>query len=112
MWDERPFVSPLVDVVDRGRATGLVLVDGEHVRLLHWEHGRIEEPDNSTWTLSVPEWRSYAAYAAANPSRGQQTATHQRTRRHAWRTAANSSSRRPPTPSKRGSAGSAGREFF
>ncbi len=77
MWDERPFVFPLVDVVDRGRATGLVLVDGEHVRLLHWEQGRIQGPDGSTWTLSVPEWRHYAAYAAANPARGQQAVTHQ-----------------------------------
>jgi Bacterial archaeo-eukaryotic release factor family 10 len=75
-WDERPFVSPLVDVVDRGRPAGVVLVGSEHVRLLHTEQGRIDEPEGSTWTFSVPEWRRYAAYAAANPTRGQQTATH------------------------------------
>jgi hypothetical protein len=36
-WDDRPFVSPLVDVVDRGRPTGLVLVSAEAIRLLHWQ---------------------------------------------------------------------------
>jgi hypothetical protein len=39
-WDDRPFVSPLVDVVDRGRPTGLVLVSAEAIRLLHWQLAR------------------------------------------------------------------------
>jgi Bacterial archaeo-eukaryotic release factor family 10 len=76
-WDERPVVSPLVDVVDRGRATGLVLVAGERVRLLHWEGGRVSEPERSVFELELGDWREYAAYARANPARAQQTATHQ-----------------------------------
>jgi len=75
-WDRRPFISPLVDVADRGRATGLVLVAGDAVRVLHWEAGRVEEPENSLYELELGEWRRYAAYAMANPARRQQTATH------------------------------------
>jgi hypothetical protein len=75
-WDRRPFLSPLVDVADRGRATGLVLVTGERVRLLHWEGGRVVEPERSLYELELGDWREYAAYAMANPARGQQTVTH------------------------------------
>jgi hypothetical protein len=74
-WDERPFVSPLVDVADRGRPTGLVLVGGDAVRLLHWEGGRVSEPERSVYELELGDWREYAAYAMSNPARGQQTAT-------------------------------------
>jgi hypothetical protein len=75
-WGPRPFVSPLVDVVDRGRATGLVLVSGERVRLLHWEGGRVREPQRSVYQLELGDWREYAGPAMANPARAQQTATH------------------------------------
>jgi len=74
-WDARPFVSPLADVADRGRATGLVLVAQDRVRLLHWEAGLVSEPHRSLYELELGDWREYAAYAMANPARGQQTAT-------------------------------------
>jgi hypothetical protein len=66
-WDARPFVSPLVDVADRGRPAGLVLISAEAMRLLHWEGGRIEEPERSLYEFDRGEWRDYAAYAMANP---------------------------------------------
>jgi protein required for attachment to host cells len=56
-WDRRPFVTPLVDVVDRGRATGIVLLDGDEVHLLHWEAGQITLPDNNTYELELKDWR-------------------------------------------------------
>lgn len=74
--DDRPFVSPLVDVVDRGRPAVVVLVGSETVRLLHWKLGRIIEPEDSTRKLSLGDWREYRGPAAAGPARGQQTATH------------------------------------
>lgn len=55
-WDRRPFISPLVDVVDHGRATGLVLVDGDEVLLLHWEAGHVTEPDRARYTLELGDW--------------------------------------------------------
>jgi hypothetical protein len=75
-WDRRPFISPLVDVADRGRPAGLVLVAGDAVRVLHWEAGRVHEPDDSLYELELGDWRQYAGYAMANPARRQQTATH------------------------------------
>jgi Bacterial archaeo-eukaryotic release factor family 10 len=74
-WDERPFVSPLVELVDRGRTTGVVLVAGERVRVLQWEGGHANEPKRSLYELELGDWREYAAYAMANPARAQQTAT-------------------------------------
>jgi hypothetical protein len=61
-WDDRPFVSPLVDVVDRGRPTGLVLVSAEAIRLLHWQAGRVEQPEQSLYELEPGQWRDYDAY--------------------------------------------------
>lgn len=61
-WDDRPFVSPLIDVVDRGRPTGLLLVSAEAIRLLHWEQGRVEQPEQSLYELEPGEWRDYDAY--------------------------------------------------
>jgi hypothetical protein len=67
-WDDRPFVSPLIDVVDRGRPTGLVLVTAEAVRLLHWQAGRVEQPEGSLYELEPGEWRDYDAYVG-HPTR-------------------------------------------
>ena len=61
-WDDRPFVSPLVDVVDRGRPTGLVLVSTEAIRLLLWQAGRVEQPEQSLYELEPGQWRDYDAY--------------------------------------------------
>jgi hypothetical protein len=61
-WDDHPFVSPLVDVADRGRPTGLVLVSREAVRLLHWQAGRVAEPAQSLYEIERGEWRDYDAY--------------------------------------------------
>lgn len=69
-WDRRPFISPLVDVVDRGRATGLVLVDGDEVHLLHWEGGHVSAPDDNVYELELQAWRrSRQGSAGGNQSR-------------------------------------------
>jgi hypothetical protein len=87
-WDARPFVSPLVELVDRGRPVALVLIALDSVRLLTWEGGRVTEPVRSVYDLELGDWRDYAGYAAANPARAQQTATHVEFYEHrveAWR---------------------------
>lgn len=62
-WDDRPYVSPLAEVAGRGRPTGLVLVSAEAVRLLHWQDGRVTEPEQSLYEIELDEWRDYDAYA-------------------------------------------------
>lgn len=69
-WDRKPFISPLVDVVDRGRATGLVLVDGDEVHLLHWEGGHVSVPENNAYALELNTWhRSREGSAGGGQSR-------------------------------------------
>lgn len=72
-WDARPYVAPLIEVIDRGQPTAIVLVASDSVRLLRWEQGQATEPERSVYDLELGDWRDYAAYAAANPARGQQT---------------------------------------
>jgi hypothetical protein len=62
-WDDRPYVSPLADVAERGRPAGLVLVSAEAVRLLHWQDGRVSEPARSLYEIEPGQWRDYDAYA-------------------------------------------------
>jgi len=48
--DDRPFVHPLLELIDEGRPAGVVLVSAEEARLLEWRVGslqllsRIEQP--------------------------------------------------------------------
>lgn len=65
--DTRPFISPLVDVADRGRPTGLILISAEAMRLVHWEGGLAEEPERSLYEFELGEWRDYSTYAMTNP---------------------------------------------
>ena len=47
--DRKPFVSPLVDIADRGARTGVILVGGDLVRLLQIEQAEPSEPANSIY---------------------------------------------------------------
>ena len=74
-WDARPYVLPLIELVERGRPLAIVLVASDSVRLLRWEQGEVSEPERSVYDLELGDWRQFAGSAAANPARGQQTAT-------------------------------------
>ena len=61
-----------IDVVDRGRPTGLVLVSAEAVRLLHWQAGRVEQPNGRCMSWSpangatmTPTWDTPGAHRTA-----------------------------------------------
>jgi len=76
VWDRRPFVSPLVDIADRGAATGIVLVGLERVRLLNIEQGEVTEPDASEYEIALGDWRRYGGSAGGSPERGARTTGH------------------------------------
>ncbi|MEZ0384109.1 hypothetical protein [Mycobacterium sp. pW045] len=40
--DDRPFIHPLLEVIDEGRPAGVVLVSAEEARLLEWRVGTLE----------------------------------------------------------------------
>jgi hypothetical protein len=75
--DTRPFVSPLVDIADRGALTGVVLVTGDLVRLMQIEQGEPNEPADSTYELSLGDWRPFGGSAAGSSARGTRTVSHQ-----------------------------------
>jgi Bacterial archaeo-eukaryotic release factor family 10 len=77
VWDAQPFVSPLVDIADRGAPTGIVLVSGDAVRLLQLEQAEPSEPENSTFELELGDWRPFGGTAAGSPGRGVQATSHQ-----------------------------------
>lgn len=71
--DSGPVVWPMVDVIDRGQRTGLVLLSSGRVRLLDWSDGRAEDVEGGSWDLELGDWREYRGAARANPARGQQS---------------------------------------
>jgi hypothetical protein len=74
--DVKPFVSPLVDVVDRGALTGVILVGGELVRIVQVEQAEATEPENSSYELQLGDWRSFGGTAGGSPERGLQPVSH------------------------------------
>jgi protein required for attachment to host cells len=70
--DSRPFVSPLVDIADRGSPTGVILATGDMVRLLQIEQSEASEPENSTFELELGDWRKFGGTAGGSPARGRQ----------------------------------------
>ncbi len=74
--DHGPVVWPMVDVIDRGAQTGLVLMSHDRIRLLDWADGHADDLEYSVYDLELGDWRDYRGPAPANPARAQQSASH------------------------------------
>jgi len=72
-FDSGPVVWPMVDVIDRGQRTGIVLMSNDHIRLLEWFDGNAHDIESSTYDLELGDWKEYRGAARANPNRGQQS---------------------------------------
>ncbi len=57
--DSGPVVWPMLDVIDRGQRTGLVLLSGDRIRLLEWWDGRTRDLEESTFDLELGDWHEY-----------------------------------------------------
>jgi Bacterial archaeo-eukaryotic release factor family 10 len=73
--DARPFVSPLVDLAERGAPAGIVLAGQENVRLLEWSHGWIDEAADYELEIDQTDWRPYRG--SAGSARSRPTVTHE-----------------------------------
>jgi len=73
-FDSGPVVWPMVDVIDRGRRTGIVAMSNDHIRLLEWFDGTAHDIEGSTYDLELGDWKEYRGAARANPTRSQQSA--------------------------------------
>lgn len=71
--DDGPVIWPMVDVIDRGQRTGLVVLSSGRIRLLEWSDGRAIDVEGGSWDLELGDWREYRGAARANPNRGQQS---------------------------------------
>jgi hypothetical protein len=69
-------VSPLVDIADRGAPVGVVRVGGDVIRIVHIEQGEATEPENSSFGLSLGDWRPFGGSAGGSPARGLQITSH------------------------------------
>jgi len=67
--DSGPVVWPMLDVIDRGQRTGLVLLSHDRIRLLEWWDGRVKDLEESTFDLELGDWHEYRG-----PARPQGTA--------------------------------------
>ncbi len=72
-FDSGAVVWPMVDVIDRGLRTGLVLLSHDHIRLLEWRDGTASDLEQSTWDLELGDWREYRGTVRPNPQRGRQS---------------------------------------
>lgn len=72
--DAGAVVWPMVDVIDRGAQTGLVLMSHDRIRLLDWADGHADDLEYSVYDLELGDWRDYRGPAPANPARAQQSA--------------------------------------
>lgn len=87
-FDSGPVVWPMVDVIDRGQRTGIVVMSNDHIRLLEWFDGTARDIEASTYDLELGDWKQYRGAARANPTRGQQSVVNTeafRDRVQAWR---------------------------
>lgn len=86
--DDGPVVWPMLDVIDRGRRTGLVLLSNDRIRVLEWSDGTARDIEESSYDLELGDWREYRGAARANPARGQQSVVNSEAygdRVEAWR---------------------------
>lgn len=72
-FDSGAVVWPMVDVIDRGLRTGLVLLSHDHIRLLEWRDGTARDLEQSSWDLELGDWREYRGTVRPNPQRGRQS---------------------------------------
>lgn len=57
--DSGPVVWPMLDVIDRGQRTGLILLSQDRIRLLEWSDGHTKDLELSTFDLELGDWHEY-----------------------------------------------------
>ncbi len=66
-------IWPMVDVLDRGQRTGIVLISHDHIRVLEWSDGHAHDLEASTYDLELGDWRDYRGTARPSGARGNQS---------------------------------------
>jgi hypothetical protein len=72
LW-QRPYLGPLVELLDDGAPLGVLAVGAERVRLWEWSLGECEEVANWEPEFRKRDWRERRAPQSADPGRSQFT---------------------------------------
>jgi hypothetical protein len=76
VWMDRPYLRPLVTLLESAPPVGVVVVAQGIVRLLTWSQGVADEATPRKFVLADEDWRRYAGPAPAHPGVTQQTSTY------------------------------------
>jgi hypothetical protein len=76
IWQKKPFLRPLVGMLDKNPDTGILLITSEKIRFLTWRQGLINEELIEEITIDLDSWRRYAGPAPSISAMAQQTSTH------------------------------------
>ncbi len=75
VWMNRPYLRPLVALLDTAPPVGVIAAAQGIVRLLIWKQGMIEEAAARKFALADRDWRRYAGPAPSHPGVSRQTST-------------------------------------
>jgi hypothetical protein len=70
-YGARPFVRPLVELLDRGRPRAVAALSADKVRLFEWRLGTLEEIDSRELELLSLDWRERKGPRMRDPASGQ-----------------------------------------
>jgi hypothetical protein len=76
VWQNKPFLRPLVSMLDKNPDTGVCLITSEKIKFLTWRQGLINEEFTEEIYIDLKSWRRYAGPAPSISSMAQQTSTH------------------------------------
>lgn len=77
VWDARPHIAPLADLIDRAVPTGVILVGSEELRLIEWQSGFLNVAEPLVFELEIGDWREYRGAAHGNSGGGSTSVSHQ-----------------------------------
>jgi hypothetical protein len=70
-YGRRPFLRPLMEILDGGRPRAIAAISTERVRLFEWRLGTIEELAERELELLALDWRERKSPQVRDPSSGQ-----------------------------------------
>ena len=76
VWQKKPFLRPLVGLLDKNPDTGISLITSEKIKFLTWRQGFINEELIEEIIIDKESWRRYAGPAPSISAMSQQTSTH------------------------------------
>jgi hypothetical protein len=82
VWQKKPFLRPLVGLLEKNPDTGILLITSEKIKFLTWRQGFINEEFIEEIAIDKTSWRRYAGPAPSISAMAQQTSTHTDLFRH------------------------------